>query len=615
MVTERKFPSPFEVLEKERIPGTEGWERMYPYFYLFSEERREYDEKMLWFWDAMHSPWPDFPFDLITGTWQMALSGYTTRVFAIPPANGIAHRILNGYRYISPNAVEDPKEMEERAPLFGKRSGFYFEHWDELYEKWVPKMKALIEELRAVEFKDLPKYEDESVVLEHKGLSSGYHLLANFDKFTLSMHKMWQYHFEFLNLVYLAYVMFFGFCTKAFPEIHPNTISKMVSGMGDVMMFRPDAELVKLARLAVHLGVGDVLKKGLPPEETIAELDKMYQGKGWLEAMEKTKDPWFYTSSGTGFYHTELGWIDDLSIPFGHIRGYIERVERGERVDRPVEAIMAERERLRKEYRELLPTDEDKKTFDQSYETLAMAYPYAENHIFYCEHWFQTVFWQKARELGRVLVNAGFFKEANDIFLFYYTDITPMLLDLAYNWATGPGIPTRGAGYWAKEVEWRKGVLAKFRDWAPPPALGPVPEVITEPFTIQLWGITSESLDMWLAPRPKPEEVTELKGFPSSAGVAEGPARVILAVEEVGTLQPGEILVCPITSPSWAPVFPKIKASVTDIGGMSCHAAIVCREYGLPSVTGTGFATKTIKTGDTIKVDGGAGIVTIVKRR
>jgi pyruvate,water dikinase len=53
---------------------------------------------------------------------------------------------------------------------------------------------------------------------------------------------------------------------------------------------------------------------------------------------------------------------------------------------------------------------------------------------------------------------------------------------------------------------------------------------------------------------------------------------------------------------------------VTDIGGLTSHAAIVSREYGLPAVTGTGVATSVIKTGDIIKLDGSTGIVTIVKR-
>jgi pyruvate,water dikinase len=110
------------------------------------------------------------------------------------------------------------------------------------------------------------------------------------------------------------------------------------------------------------------------------------------------------------------------------------------------------------------------------------------------------------------------------------------------------------------------------------------------------------------------KDVAEIKGFASSAGVAEGPARVLKLLEDVVKLLPGEIVVAPCTNPSWAPVFTKIKAAVTDIGGLTSHAAIVSREYGLPAVTGTGVATSVIKTGDIIKVDGSTGTVTIVKR-
>ena len=112
----------------------------------------------------------------------------------------------------------------------------------------------------------------------------------------------------------------------------------------------------------------------------------------------------------------------------------------------------------------------------------------------------------------------------------------------------------------------------------------------------------------------RPEDVSEVKGFAASAGVIEGKARVIRFLDEITTVQDGEILVCPTTNPSWAPVFTKIKAAVTDIGGLTSHAAIVCREYGLPAVTGTGISTQVIKTGDVIRVDGDKGIVTIVER-
>jgi pyruvate,water dikinase len=144
------------------------------------------------------------------------------------------------------------------------------------------------------------------------------------------------------------------------------------------------------------------------------------------------------------------------------------------------------------------------------------------------------------------------------------------------------------------------------------PALGEPPDVVTEPFTIMLWGITTDSIQNWLGIGGEDTGGADLKGFAGSPGVVEGPARVILSADQLGQVQEGEILVCPITNPSWGPVFSKIGAAVTDIGGMMSHAAIVCREYGVPAVVGTGFGTKKVSTGQTLRVDGAAGTVTIL---
>ena len=78
-------------------------------------------------------------------------------------------------------------------------------------------------------------------------------------------------------------------------------------------------------------------------------------------------------------------------------------------------------------------------------------------------------------------------------------------------------------------------------------------------------------------------------------------------VEEIAGVRDGDVLVCTITLPAWAPIFPKISGGVTDIGGVMSHAAIVCREYGLPAVVGTGRATAAIRTGQSIRVDGSTG--------
>src|SRR5690625_7739814 len=117
-----------------------------------------------------------------------------------------------------------------------------------------------------------------------------------------------------------------------------------------------------------------------------------------------------------------------------------------------------------------------------------------------------------------------------------------------------------------------------------------------------LWGITTEQVNQWLA--GDDGDASQLKGMAAAPGKVEGTARVVMHADELSGIQPGEILVAPITAPSWGPIFRKIKATVTDIGGMMSHAAIVCRAYDLPAVTRTGNASTTIKPGDQPVVGG-----------
>jgi len=149
------------------------------------------------------------------------------------------------------------------------------------------------------------------------------------------------------------------------------------------------------------------------------------------------------------------------------------------------------------------------------------------------------------------------------------------------------------------------------RTLVPSPALGEVPDIIDDPAIVMLWGITREMLDNWLHQGEADPNV--LKGFAASSGVVEGTARVVRSVQEISKLKQGDILVCQVTNPTWAPVFQKIAAAVSDIGGSMSHAAIVAREYGLPAVVGTGRATERIPDGARIRVDGGRGVVTILQ--
>ncbi len=85
----------------------------------------------------------------------------------------------------------------------------------------------------------------------------------------------------------------------------------------------------------------------------------------------------------------------------------------------------------------------------------------------------------------------------------------------------------------------------------------------------------------------------------------------MLGPEDFGRMQTGDILVAGITTPAWTPLFARAAGIVTDIGGPLGHSSIVAREYGLPAVLGTGTATRRIRNGQHITVDGSAGIVTL----
>lgn len=102
-----------------------------------------------------------------------------------------------------------------------------------------------------------------------------------------------------------------------------------------------------------------------------------------------------------------------------------------------------------------------------------------------------------------------------------------------------------------------------------------------------------------------------IAGLPVSAGVAEGRARVILNMEDAD-LEEGDILVTTFTDPSWTPLFVSIKGLVTEVGGLMTHGAVIAREYGLPAVVGVENATKLIKDGQRIRVNGTDGYIEIL---
>ena len=612
MAEKTRFPYGREVKVPKEM---EGWEEMYPAHRLFSAERQDWEDGQFWYADKIHAPDPMVPLDeVFHQAWQIALSQYTTRVFCIPPAQGVAHRMLGCYLYITAVAPPPPDVIQAKAEKFPTRVFPVFENYDQLWEQWRTRQQSLGKELQNLKVPSelprfVPDFDSRTTV---PGVTPAQDLLEAFNNAVNIIYRAWHYHFSYLNVTYLAYLMFADVAHKLFPGISESAIGKMVAG-ADVSMFRPEEELCRLARLAHgQPRVAAILKSDRPAARKIESLRELDEGRMWLDSMEEVKDPWFMVSCGSGWFHYEGSWNTKLDVPFSYMKGYVERLDKGERIERSLETIATARDALVAEYRKLIKSEDDRNSFEGAFKNTRTIYRYAEDHLFWVEHWFHTIWFEKMREFGRLFVKQGVLKEEDDFFLFNRLEIPYMIEDVTTSWALGEGVPTMR---WAEKAAKRKNILAAAKKWQAPPALGVPPEVVAEPFTVMLWGVTTERVHDWLeGATPKTGDVNELKGFASSAGCIEGKARVLKLLDDIVTLEQGDIMVVPNTNPAWAPVFSKIKAAVTDIGGITSHAAIVCREYGVPSVTGTGTATQVIKTGDWIKVDGDRGVVTIVKR-
>ncbi|MDR3575930.1 MAG: PEP/pyruvate-binding domain-containing protein [Anaerolineaceae bacterium] len=197
---------------------------------------------------------------------------------------------------------------------------------------------------------------------------------------------------------------------------------------------------------------------------------------------------------------------------------------------------------------------------------------------------------QMLRHLGRRLVRAAMFDQPEDVFWLNEPEI-----DQAAQ-ALDEGMPVKVMG---EMVRQRKASWSADQKTTPPMVLPPGSKML---------GINLEKL----SPMGVDQDKNTIRGFGASQGKVTAPARVLRGPEDFNQLQPGDVLVAPITTPAWTPLFALASAIVTDIGGPLSHSSIVAREYGIPAVLGTGIATRCIQSGQMVTVDGSSGTVSLI---
>ena len=429
------------------------------------------DEQRFWFHDRLHHPRVLAPYDEIQcECWWQALGAFNTRILPMPPAHGVDQRIINGYVYVSP-VPADPEQLQARAEIFQRRAGHYYENWDAIYEEWKVKVMARLEEIRAMDFSPLPELEDESVIFSHRGYSSGYKLIEDFQRLVVVMYETYQYHFEMLNLGYAAYLTFFGFCKQAFPNITDQAISRMVGGL-HVDLYRPDDELKRLAKEAVRLGRRRGGGRAASAEALFAESEaaRACGVGGRLGADRRPLVPLQHRLRPP----RRLPRLQAVDRGPGRAarprsRSTSPACAEGEAIDRPTERVLAERERIAGEYRALM-AEEDREAFDEMLALARTVFVYIEEHNIYIEHWMWATFWRKSRDLAAALHAMGAFDGPQDMFLLRRSEVAEAIYDIVAAWSVGGR--ARGADYWRPIIAERRRIYEVLKAWDAPPALG-----------------------------------------------------------------------------------------------------------------------------------------------
>jgi len=230
------------------------------------------------------------------------------------------------------------------------------------------------------------------------------------------------------------------------------------------------------------------------------------------------------------------------------------------------------------------------------------AYPAWEDRVWWTQSVQTALLRYLGLEIGRRLVARGQLAVVDDIFFLEAPEARSALLD---------------GGQYQELVRVRRGqrawAIANPRPLAygdPPPDAPPFDLLPPEARLINeavVWGF-----GQFFGTPADASNPSVVVGTPASAGRYTGPARVIMGEHEFAKIRPGDVVVCPATSPAWSVVFPSIGALVADSGGILSHPAIIAREHGIPAVVGTANGTATLRDGQPVTVDGTAGVVEVV---
>jgi phosphohistidine swiveling domain-containing protein len=221
--------------------------------------------------------------------------------------------------------------------------------------------------------------------------------------------------------------------------------------------------------------------------------------------------------------------------------------------------------------------------------------PLTPDHHFYIDQGANAHVRLVLMAIGRKLVEAGRLDQPDDVMFLRYNELRELIGDA--------GAIDGRVVVASRRAEREASKRLEPRDW-----IGTVtPTQLAFPYLVN-WGYPDRFH------RTASVDAGRITGIAGSPGTVEGIARLVQTVDEFDEVDDGDILVCQMTNPAWVVLFTRIAGLVTDTGGTTSHPAVLSREFGIPAVIGTSNATRRLRTGDRIRVDGSAGVVEVLER-
>jgi pyruvate,water dikinase len=562
------------------------------------EWESEKEKKVFWVYDDLHCPRPLSPMYMDIAVWTMTCD-HMFRRFGTPFASDWIPKVVNGYLYTAAIPCDPemavpgnefgnvyyprvPKDDPEYASKIGAYLGAVLPVYGANFADWwrerlVPEMRRNLDYLeeKIDDWENIPLM-DWAVILE--------------DAVDI-LDRHWKIHWM-LNFSQLSATL----ALRAALEEAAGEITKRHEAiLGRLQNSPSDRNWDAIRKLTA-------LKDEVKADPVLAEAFTSEVGHDILAALQATERGRRFLEEGLKSYQREFGWHAVWSHEFIYpsrfetpepvldvIKGYLDSDYDPEPV---IANLVEDIAKASEELLEGIPEGEARDKLAAANEINLKMAPLTPDHHFYIDQGTHLHVRLVLIRIGQKLVEMGALEQPDDTIMLKYNELRYLMGD--------------PENFDAKSiVAKRRAEREEHEKIRPPDFIGTATESQLEFPYLNLWGFP-EKLGFDTATKGRVE------GLGVSPGVVEGVAKVVFTPAEFDQVKSGDILVCQMTNPAWTPLFAMISGIVCDAGGMVAHPAVMAREFGIPGVTGTAVATREIKTGDRLRVDGTNGVVEIL---